>query len=56
MERPKSVKSITMRTGISKIAPRCGIRIKEFLFEETNTLFTVLRRNKNLTMDQPPDK
>jgi len=23
MERPKSVKSITMRTGISKIAPRC---------------------------------
>jgi len=22
MERPKSVKSITMRTGISKIAPR----------------------------------
>jgi len=23
MERPKSVKSITMRTGISKIVPRC---------------------------------
>jgi len=23
MESPKSVKSITMRTGISKIVPRC---------------------------------